>query len=785
MKTARFKNHVIFSLRCKHEGFLPKSLVIRSPIDTERGRKIADRANRQFLNERLRVSNFRLRQLEDERKWREIGLRRTVSDEDFERITRMAGEAAEFEYIRTKERHIRKLDKLREDYLINSTTPTEDIRKQKKRWVLNLSSHKLSEDTRSTLARGFNFCRTPSTIPKTEIIAGVETALAQQHRIPPERKETVRAAIANVLRSAKPPSAANVTPAERDALRKLETNADITILPADKGNATVILDTLDYVEKAKELLENPPFRKLKKDPTGRNEKKVNETLRKLAREDVTNANLFKSLQVPYNGTKPAMFYGSVKIHKDGYPLRPIVSAIGSATYGIARHLSKILTAYSARMPSYIRNTADFVEKLSTVEIEDGETMVSFDVKSLFTNVPIDKAAEATHDLLRTDNHLDERTNLKIESIMTLLNLCLTTTSFQFREQHYELTDGLPMGSPASPCVANIFIAQLEQKAIASFLSPPKLWLRFVDDVFSILKKNAVENLLEHLNSQHRSITFTVEREVDHQLPFMDVKVHRNERSLKTSVYRKPTHTGRYLNYESHHPDSSKKAVILALARRMEYVTVNEEEKRVEEERIVRDLALNGYPEAMVRKVMRRQARQKDGTTANGKTLTQSHNPVTCSIPYVRGTSEAIDRILRPLDIRTVMKPHKIKWSLMKGAKDMISADREPGVVYALGCMECPSVYIGETARTAKQRVKEHNMHTRTGHTDLSAVANHAHTEGHRIHWEPRILAREKNTSRRKIKEALAIRKLIRQRGEDAGMNQDTGRDISKLWIDLF
>ena len=148
--------------------------------------------------------------------------------------------------------------------------------------------------------------------------------------------------------------------------------------------------------------------------------------------------------------------------------------------------------------------------------------------------------------------------------------------------------------------------------------------------------------------------------MDHQLPFMDVKVHRNERSLKTSVYRKPTHTGRYLNYESHHPDSSKKAVILALARRMDYVTVNEEEKRVEEERIVRDLALNGYPEAMVRKVTRRQVRQNDGTTANGKTLTQSHNPVTCSIPYVRGTSEAIARILRPLDIRTVMKPHKIK-----------------------------------------------------------------------------------------------------------------------------
>ena len=102
------------------------------------------------------------------------------------------------------------------------------------------------------------------------------------------------------------------------------------------------------------------------------------------------------------------------------------------------------------MPSYIKNTADFVEKLKNATIEEDEIMVSFDIKSLFTSVPVDQAEIAVQEALRNDEELQERTNLKVDAIMSLVRLCLTTTSFQFRDTHYELTDGLPMGSPASP-----------------------------------------------------------------------------------------------------------------------------------------------------------------------------------------------------------------------------------------------------------------------------------------------------------------------------------------------
>ena len=89
-----------------------------------------------------------------------------------------------------------------------------------------------------------------------------------------------------------------------------------------------------------------------------------------------------------------MFYGSAKLHKDGAPLRPIVSTIGSSTYKIAKRLNKALAPYAQQANSYVRNTTDFLENLEDVTIDDDEVMVSFDVKSLFTSVPVDDAYAA-------------------------------------------------------------------------------------------------------------------------------------------------------------------------------------------------------------------------------------------------------------------------------------------------------------------------------------------------------------------------------------------------------
>ena len=128
-----------------------------------------------------------------------------------------------------------------------------------------------------------------------------------------------------------------------------------------------------------------------------------------------------------------------------------------------------------------------------------------------------------------------------------------------------------------------------------------------------------------------------------------------------------------------------------------------------------------------------------------------------------------------------MRSSKIKWSIMKGVKDKHKEEEIPGVVYAIGCGDCRMVYVGETRRTAAQRVKEHKSDTRLGHLDKSAVAEHAHTTGHHVHWKARVVEREQHGRKRKVKEALHIHRMTRK---DGSMNQDRGLHLSKIWLDL-
>ena len=99
-----------------------------------------------------------------------------------------------------------------------------------------------------------------------------------------------------------------------------------------------------------------------------------------------------------------------------------MSTVGSAKYRIAKRLNKILTPYARKADSHITNTSDFVEKFEDVNIEDDEVMVSYDVKSLFTSVPIEKAYAAIERMIRADDEVEKRTGMGVDAILKLLKL---------------------------------------------------------------------------------------------------------------------------------------------------------------------------------------------------------------------------------------------------------------------------------------------------------------------------------------------------------------------------
>ena len=182
-------------------------------------------------------------------------------------------------------------------------------------------------------------------------------------------------------------------------------------------------------------------------------------------------------------------------------------------------------------------------------------MVSFDVVSLFTNVPMELAIQVTEHYLRNDPELEIHTPLTVEEIISLLKLCLNATYLRFRGSYYQQIHGTAIGSPVSVVVANLVIEEVEQRAINSFSDTKRLfWKQYVDDPFT-----AIHKFHQRLNSVVDSLKFTFEVEVDRHLPFLDVMVHRNGDGLVSiSVY---THLDQYLQFTSHHPTTHKSSVV--------------------------------------------------------------------------------------------------------------------------------------------------------------------------------------------------------------------------------
>ena len=110
-----------------------------------------------------------------------------------------------------------------------------------------------------------------------------------------------------------------------------------------------------------------------------------------------------------------------------------------------------------------------------------------------------------------------------------------------------------MGSPVSPVIANIYMEYFESLAIPSSPTLIKWWFRYVDDVHSATRKDQVNKLQEHLNSTDPHIKFTIELPETDGLPFLDTLTKPTLNFTESAVYRKPTHTDRYLDYNSNHP----------------------------------------------------------------------------------------------------------------------------------------------------------------------------------------------------------------------------------------
>ncbi|XP_021960182.1 uncharacterized protein LOC110856047 [Folsomia candida] len=529
------------------------------------------------------------------------------------------------------------------------------------------------------------------------------------------------------------------------------------------------MDRTEYDQKCLDMLSTPTYATKPIDPSPHYEKKISQVYLNLKKANKLSEQEYRTIIPRYSSTP--IFYGLPKVHKKDIPLRPIVDFQRSPSFKLATYLNTILKTISKKKYA-IKNSYEFVDRISTVKVKPGYILVSFDVTSLYTNVPQQHTLNYIKKRLKEETKWKQITNLEEEDILQLLMLCLECSYFSFRNIIYYQKDGVPMGSPVSPIFADLFMESLGDEIVPStpFIS---YWNRYVDDIFAIIKGRKCNDILNKLNNINASVNFTMEIENDGKLAFLDVDLSRNpDNTLSRKVYRKSTHTNRYLHFSSYHHISHKISVADALLYRAFKIC---DVQSIEEEpnHITKMLRNNGYPASLIQK---RQTKMKEKLLNFQQNLNQLNDPPSRFVlPYLGPVTSRLTDFLRRktnfefgytpgIKIRTLLSSHKDK-----------KPKRSFGI-YRIPCHGCPDQYIGETKRTLDIRVKEHKRDLRKMTETSSFVQHVTDNPNHRINFDDaKIIHFEARYFARKFKEGLYIN------AKQRAMNQNDGMHLNPIW----
>ena len=551
---------------------------------------------------------------------------------------------------------------------------------------------------------------------------------------------------------------------------------DLVLIENNKSQATCIIPKKQLEEPVlNEINDSDRYRPLPKNDIEKVKTSVNKELAILRRDNLISKEYLNSLKQITPTTPSAR--PTLKAHKDPLKTRLIINTRGSAFYKIAKAVSQHLRPLTTSGKSYIKDSEQLIAKIKPEKLENNERLISFDIAEMYPSLP---KADVIQEVIRRIKNDDFNPKINKEALIKLAKLSLNYMTFTINGKFYEQAEGLFIGSPSSPCFAEIFIQRVEELHIYNMINAPRIWLRKVDDTFTI-SSHPIDETLKELNNIHSKINFTAEEETNNTLPFLDCLLTRAvDGNIKTSVYKKATHTGQYINYYSNQPKSVKTSVIKTLTKRAKLLCSEKDDLEKELQYITTTMELNDFPRNLVKKTI--------GNTLNAmekrtKENTIENEPIPLFLPYEKGISEEIAKMSKKYNVRIV---HTKNLSLVNKIR---KKQQEPnildtdGVIYRVPCSECDKVYIGETGRQLKIRLKEHKANAKSNNIkNMSGLSQHIKNEKHEINWDDaEILDRDNNYQRRKFKEAVAINK----NKENILNKKEEIKTISYIWDDII
>ena len=605
--------------------------------------------------------------------------------------------------------------------------------------IVNLSLHKLSLCEEKAVMFGLNDHILPNKVNPITIRANIDNKIrrickANNIELTFDSKTILRETTDRFVHEAEKVCNTRRNQALHKTLYQFSKKDTIKICKMDKGIGTVILDTSDYYRKLDSIVDDEhrfkrldyninttDTRECESAPWILKENSVARYCREFIKPLVDKNTYFKLYPT---GSQPGKLYGMAKNHKDGCPTIPVLSALNTPEYHLAKWLEKQIKPFLQNKYS-VDSSYVFLQELNHLQPGPTDICVSFDVKSLFTNVPL---LEVLSDIKKTifptkatPTVFSKSKKLTGTVFMNLLKIC-SESVFLYNGNVYKQTDGVAMGSPLAPLLAEWFIANIENKLLESdIIFKPLFYRRYVDDIFAVFKsvddRDAFFNLL---NDSHRNLTFTMETTTGF-LPFLDIEILINDGKFETRVYRKPTNTKVLMNFNSNAPIKWKKSLVNYMLLRALRLSSSAEffESEVAE---IRDILFkNSYPSYMINELICKFISHNKFDLDNFKRgvvkpIINMDNSdlktIYFKIPYYGRPSRNLQRRIQEqlskygIDIRAAFSTTKV--SSYFCLKSQCSIFFKAGVVYKFTCSRDEGIsYIGETRRQLFTRISEH------------------------------------------------------------------------------
>lgn len=486
----------------------------------------------------------------------------------------------------------------------------------------------------------------------------------------------------------------NLRAEERLCLEDLRSNTNLVVRQADKGGRWVLMNSNLYRGELSRQLNDATFYRPLSAPLTDNTAVFTNVLQQLHDSGSINRKEFRFLSGPLQPFDRRL-YVLPKIHKALWPSpnmppgRPIISDVNTESSNIARLVEHFLFPLAKRLPSFLLDSQHLIALLRTHVLTPNSLLCTFDVCSLYTNIPVVEGCRRVARAFQLHPDVDRPDN----EVLRLLELPLTRNDFTCNGDRWLQISGVAMGKSFGGSFANIYMGEWESSALQSSPLQPSFWCRFQDDIFAIWPHglDSLHSFHLHLNSQDPRIQVEMKHDSD-SIDFLDLTMYRASPAatqLSHKIFLKESACHSLLPRDSHHPPHVYRGVLFSQILRWALRSSTKEDFDATRHRVTPVWRAQGATRSIIRQTTNRVLR------LTGLIPDWSPGFHRCLGPRCgacRFTSEANTFHGSSGDVFPVLF-------------NMSCATTH--CVYLVRCRACGILYVGQTSNPVRQRISEH------------------------------------------------------------------------------